>query len=188
MHDLFHVYYCPPELWRLVGDYELSQCNLLNRSLYHETRTELMQRRAEKAQEVLNFFYIPSFSLFSTNKGLHSDIEYYARVLFRILPELFIFLHEHEVHYIDFSMIYSTSKKSYINLLSLDELRDMADLVFYYVKHHHYIQYFQYALFKPILTTEMVNDIIDHHPILKICAMRRQATKPSTVLYAYRSI
>jgi hypothetical protein len=69
-------------------------------------------------------------------------------------------------------------------IMSHDEMAQIAHSIFDYVKSHHSIQYFQYNLFSPILTMEMVEDIVHHHPLLTIRAMRRQTFKPSTVLYS----
>jgi hypothetical protein len=181
---MFSRYCCPPILWTLLDDYEVAQCNHINRSLHHETQKELAIRRSKRASFIFELFYVPTFSLFTTEKTLRHDLDRHVRVLFRLLPELFVFLHEHDIMHLDLSMVYSHSKHAYVMIMSHNELADTARSIFDYVKSHHSIQYFQYSIFSPILTMEMVEDIVHHHPLLTVRAMRRRTFKPSTVLYA----
>lgn len=177
-------YQLPPIIWSMFEDNEIAECNRINRSIHHETNKEIIQRRAKKADFIMNLFYIPSYSLFTTEKSLRHDLEQHARTIFRLIPELLVFLHEHDIHHIDFSMIYSQAKKTYVRIMSDSEMEENIRIIFDYVKLHPNIQYFQYSLFSPILTIEMVEDLIKHHSTLTICAMRRRQFKPTTVLYA----
>lgn len=182
-NGMFHNYCCPPVLWDLLDHYELSQMNRANRSLSNETNKIMKKRRAEKAAELMNLFYVPSFCLFSTEKSLRRNLETEIRSLLRLLPELMHFLQHHEIHYLDLSTVYSHAKRSVIQVVPSSELTAIAEHIFNYVKHNPEIHYFNYSLFTPILTTQMVEDIVSHHPVLTLCAMRRRHAKPSTVLY-----
>ena len=161
-------YQLPPILLTFLDDIDLGTLSCVSRQLHKDTQLELVFRKRQMISHVMKYFHHHHVTMFSLHRTFQDDFLLNIRRLFQFIPEWFQYITDHNIAYLDISIMeprLHPSMKLY-NVLSDYNIPLLIESILANISQNTTLLYCNFNLFCDILTQDQVYEAVRHHPTL----------------------
>jgi len=102
-------YVFPLGILELLNDVDLIELSCTSRRAQNDTAHLIVARKKRTIQRIMNYFHTPGGIIFSLHRHYMDDFELHIRRLFKMIPEWFQYIEDHDIAYLDISNPFHTS-------------------------------------------------------------------------------
>jgi len=163
---MWFSYQLPSTLLFFLDEAELGTLACVSKRLCEDTRLERAHRRRNVISHILHYFHHPFEVMFSLHRSFQDDFLLNIRRLFHFIPEWFQYLEEHNVRYLDLSLM---EPRTYASI-SLRRIIPESDIpmriqsILDHVSRNTTLLYCNFNLFRDIITQDQIYTAFQHHP------------------------
>lgn len=162
----------PQPLNDLLDHNTLYQCCYINHYFHTECQPELQKRKHKIVSSLLSYFHLSNRNGFSINDIYFHEYHEYVRILFYHLPELFEFITQHKIRWLDLSFTCSYGKilNHPYEMISSDQsfvlstFKQLIDLI----KHNHTLHLVNVGIYHQLINRHHIVYELKNHPTLQL--------------------
>jgi hypothetical protein len=163
---MWFSYQLPSTLLTFLDEVEIGTLSYVSKQLYEDTHVERTARKRKIISHVLHYFHHPFAVMFSLHRTFQDDFLINIKRLFHFIPEWFDYLKEHNIQYLDLSLM---EPRTYASI-SLRRIIPESDIpmriqsILDHVSRNTTLLYCNFNLFRDIITQDQVYEAVQHHP------------------------
>ena len=182
----------PSTLYEFLDHSTLSQLSQTNRNVYHQVQRMVAERKHTLFQDVIYYFYYSGYQ--STERRgislLRRYDEQYAQnvcLLFHFLPELFHFIQQHNVTFLNMESNCISEYELSSYGISSDRLKHVANEMLQFLSHNTTLEWCNFGIFYHVMEQRDIEQAIQHHPTIDYISLfptrstRSMRTPASTI-------
>jgi hypothetical protein len=165
---MWFSYQLPSTLLTFLDEVEIGTLSYVSKQLYEDTRVERETRKRKIISHVLHYFHHPFAVMFSLHRTFQDDFLINIKRLFHFIPEWFQYLEEHDVRYLDLSIM-EHRIYPFMNIRRIIPEYDIPSRIrsiLEHLSHNTTLVYCNFNLFRDMITQDQVYEAVQHHPKL----------------------
>jgi hypothetical protein len=163
---MWFSYQFPSTILSFLNESELGTVACVSKQLCDDTQLERTTRKRKIISHVLHYFHHPFEVMFSLHRTFQDDFLINIKRLFHFIPEWFQYLDEHNVQYLDLSIM-EHRIYPFMNLRRIIPESDIPiriQSILEHLSHNTTLVYCNFNLFRDMITQEEVYAAVQHHP------------------------
>lgn len=156
----------PPPLFEFLSLPTLLELSVVNQQLHLETQPVLQKNKRLQSEQVISYFHFPIHMISISPQSMHFHFQKYMNRLFYFMPELFSYLHLHQITHLDFSYPF--------HHLAYPRRQQLINQIIDLIETNQTLTYCNLSLFQDDINPHRLKQAVSKHPTLNIIEISLQ--------------